>query len=179
MLTAWSTDCSASKVINPKPSQRPRVNQGSRGLWQHKMKNSIGRQQSEDPSRWASWGSGGFGWGCRFAVHPQGTRPGLVGRGRPLLHHRRFKVYRNGRYSGQLTIYSPGRCVPLTDCKLPICPIRVCLTSCRFIQTPPWSVPWYIAVQHTLSATIVNAEQKIWGNRRFTLPKSFSKLFQI
>lgn len=63
MLTAWSTDCSASKVINPKPSQRPRVNQGSRGeggLWQHKMKNSIGLQQSEDPSRnWArgSWGS--------------------------------------------------------------------------------------------------------------------------
>lgn len=31
MLTAWSTDCSASKVINPKPSQRPRVNQGSGG----------------------------------------------------------------------------------------------------------------------------------------------------
>lgn len=30
MLTAWSTDCSASKVINPKPSQRPKVNQGSR-----------------------------------------------------------------------------------------------------------------------------------------------------
>lgn len=30
MLTAWSTDCSSSKVINPKPSQRRRVNQGSR-----------------------------------------------------------------------------------------------------------------------------------------------------
>lgn len=51
MLTAWSTDCSASKVINPKPSQRPRVNQGSRGLWQHKMRNSIGLPQSEGPSR--------------------------------------------------------------------------------------------------------------------------------
>lgn len=66
MLTAWSTDCSASKVINPKPSQRPRVNQGSRGLWQHKMKNSIGLQQSEDPSR-LSKRLLGFGWCCRLA----------------------------------------------------------------------------------------------------------------
>lgn len=39
MLTAWSTDCSASKVINPKPSQRPKVNQGSRVLGQNKVKN--------------------------------------------------------------------------------------------------------------------------------------------
>lgn len=66
MLTAWSTDCSASKVINPKPSQRPRVNQGSgggEGLWQHRMKNSIGLQQSEDLSR-PSKRLLGFGW-CR------------------------------------------------------------------------------------------------------------------
>lgn len=66
MLTAWSTDCSASKVINPKPSQRPRVNQGSRGLWQHKMKNSIGLQQIEDPSR-MSKRLLGFGWCRRLA----------------------------------------------------------------------------------------------------------------
>lgn len=66
MLTAWSTDCSASKVINPKPSQRPRVNQGSRGLWQHKMKNSIGLQQSEDPSR-LSKRLLGFRWRRRLA----------------------------------------------------------------------------------------------------------------
>lgn len=39
MLTAWSTDCSASKVINPKPSQRPKVNQSSRVLGQNKVKN--------------------------------------------------------------------------------------------------------------------------------------------
>lgn len=58
MLTAWSTDCSASKVINPKPSQRPRVNQGSRVLWQHKMKNSIGVSKTGIHQDWAggSWG---------------------------------------------------------------------------------------------------------------------------
>lgn len=79
MLTAWSTDCSASKVINPKPSQRPRVNQGSRGLWQHKMKNSIGLQQSEGPSR-LSKRLLGFGWRCRLAEHNSNTKVwGIVG----------------------------------------------------------------------------------------------------
>lgn len=49
MLTAWSTDCSASKVINPKPSQRPRVNQGSRGV--------VTTQDEEQYWASAEWGS--------------------------------------------------------------------------------------------------------------------------
>lgn len=49
MLTAWSTDCSASKVINPKPSQRPRVNQGSRGV--------VTTQDEEQYWALAEWGS--------------------------------------------------------------------------------------------------------------------------
>lgn len=53
MLTAWSTDCSASKVINPKPSQRPKVNQGSRVLGQNKVKNrGRGVDQGDTAGVW-------------------------------------------------------------------------------------------------------------------------------
>lgn len=54
MLTAWSTDCSASKVINPKPSQRPRVNQGSRegeGCDNTRWRTVSGFSSAGDPSR--------------------------------------------------------------------------------------------------------------------------------
>lgn len=68
-----------------------------------------------------------------------------------------------------------------TECadNIPIKPITNLVTSCCFIQTPPWSVPWYIAVEHTLAAAIVNASQKIWRNTNCRMPKAFSKLSQI
>lgn len=62
MLTAWSTDCSASKVINPKPSQRPRVNQGSgegRGCDNTRWRTVLGFSRvriCQDRAR-GSWGS--------------------------------------------------------------------------------------------------------------------------
>lgn len=40
MLTAWSTDCSASKVINPKPSQRPKVNRAA-GCWDRTARRTL------------------------------------------------------------------------------------------------------------------------------------------
>ncbi len=60
MLTAWSTDCSASKVINPKPSQRPRVNQGSRGGCDNtRWRTVLGFSRVRIRQGWArgSWGS--------------------------------------------------------------------------------------------------------------------------
>lgn len=60
MLTAWSTDCSASKVINPKPSQRPRVNQGSRGGCDNtRWRTVLGFSRVRIRQDWArgSWGS--------------------------------------------------------------------------------------------------------------------------
>lgn len=78
MLTAWSTDCSASKVINPKPSQRPRVNQGSRGVVTTQDEEQYWLQQSEDPSR-LSKRLLGFGW-CRRLVeqHKSKTKSWVI-----------------------------------------------------------------------------------------------------
>lgn len=70
MLTAWSTDCSASKVINPKPSQRPRVNQGSRegeGCDNTRWRTVLGFSSVGDPSR-PSRGPLGFGGCCICAA---------------------------------------------------------------------------------------------------------------
>lgn len=62
---------------------------------------------------------------------------------------------------------------------MPIELIPQLVALCCFIQTPPWSVPWHNAVEHTLAAATVNASQKYGKTQTVECLKAFSKPSQF